>query len=297
MPDHFTLNRWEHLRIRIDLLPACGIAWYYMQPGDRLCFTSGLLEEIKEFQHAIKRAAKDETRPPLLYVVLASDAPGVFNFGGDLDLFAKLIRARDRDGLANYAKACIDVLHANAVNLELPITTISLVQGQALGGGFEAALSSEVVIAERGTKLGFPEILFNLFPGMGAFQLLCERVSHVMAKRIIQQGDLYAAEELYELGIVDVLADPGEGESAVMTYIRRQNRAWNGYMHIQKVTAMERTFAYDHLMKAAGIWVDAAMSVSDRDIRKMEKLVSAQRRLLDGTQGVPFNLRARPLFA
>ena len=55
---------------------------------------------------------------------------------------------RDRDELLRYGRACIDVLYRNYVGHDLPLTTISLVQGECLGGGFEAALSSDVIVAE-----------------------------------------------------------------------------------------------------------------------------------------------------
>lgn len=278
MPKRLLLHPWKHLRV--DLVPESGIAWYFMQPGERPSFTPGLLDEIRLFQHSVKALSLNQDESPILYTVLASDCPGVFNFGGDLDLFARLICDKDRVGLEYYAKACIDVLYANAVNLDLPITTISLVEGQALGGGFEAALSSEVVIAERGSMLGFPEILFNLFPGMGAFHLLTERVSPVQAKRIMQGGDLYSAETLYDMGLVDILVERGEGRKAVMGYIRRQSRSRNGHVHIQKVASQNRAFGYQALLNAADVWVDAALAISDRDVRKMQKLVSAQRRVV-----------------
>ena len=54
-------------------------------------------------------------------------------------------------------------------SFNLPFTTISLVQGDALGGGFEAALCGDIIIAEKQARFGFPEVLFNLFPGMGAY--------------------------------------------------------------------------------------------------------------------------------
>jgi DSF synthase len=54
----------------------------------------------------------------------------------------------------------------------LPILTVGLVQGAALGGGFEALLSFDYVVAERDATFGLPEILFGLFPGMGAHSLL-----------------------------------------------------------------------------------------------------------------------------
>ena len=56
-------------------------------------------------------------------------------------------------------------------SFDLPFTTISLVQGDALGGGFEAALAGDVVIAEKSAQFGFPEVMFNLFPGNGGIQL------------------------------------------------------------------------------------------------------------------------------
>ena len=49
-------------------------------------------------------------------------------------------------------------------------------QGECLGGGFEAALSSDVIVAEKSARFGFPEILFNLFPGMGAYSFLERKI-------------------------------------------------------------------------------------------------------------------------
>ena len=59
------------------------------------------------------------------------------------------IRSYYGDALRRYAKACIDAVYYHHVGREVGLTTISLVHGNALGGGFEAALSSHVVIAER----------------------------------------------------------------------------------------------------------------------------------------------------
>ncbi len=62
--------------------------------------------------------------------------PGVFNLGGDLALFVLLIKSREREALAHYAKLCIDNVYARVQNYHCPwLTTISLVQGDALGGG------------------------------------------------------------------------------------------------------------------------------------------------------------------
>ena len=156
-----------------------GAVWYTLEPRDRPCFNLDLLAELRQFQlriEAVIREAAARGEPlPVRYTVLASAVPGVFNLGGDLQLFARLIRQQDRQGLFRYAKACIDVLYPNAVNFDQPLTTITLVQGDALGGGFEAAISSNVVISERSAKYGLPEVLFNLVPGMGAYSFLIRR--------------------------------------------------------------------------------------------------------------------------
>ena len=144
--------------------------------------------------------------------------------GGDLAFFADRIRAQDRAALAAYARACIEVVYNNATALDLPIVTIALVQGDALGGGFEAALSCHVVVAEKRAKMGLPEILFNLFPGMGAYSLLARKLDPARAERMILSGRVYEAAELHDMGLVDLLAEDGEGEDVVRHYIARNAR-------------------------------------------------------------------------
>ena len=119
---------------------------------------------------------------------------------------------RDARGpLRRYAHACVDVVYQNLCKLDLPLLTIALVQGDALGGGFEAVLTNDVIIAERGSKLGLPEILFNMFPGMGAYSLLCRRLDGTRAQQLILSGRLYEAEELERMGLVDLVVEPGRG--------------------------------------------------------------------------------------
>ena len=61
--------------------------------------------------------------PQVKYMVLASRMQGIFNLGGDLHLFAELIRRRDRAALTAYARACVAEVHANSMALDLPIIT------------------------------------------------------------------------------------------------------------------------------------------------------------------------------
>ncbi len=261
-----------------------GIFWVYFKPACPPKFTSELLSDLREGQREIRERVNHELvtgHPnPLRYQVIGSRISGVFSLGGDLALFRRCIATKDRATLRRYATTCVDMVYENANNYDLPVTTISLVQGQALGGGFEAALAANVVVAERQCKMGFPEILFNLFPGMGAYHLLTRRLSPVQAQRFIESGRTYSAEELYELGLVDVLADNGQGEDAVRDYIRSHDRHFSGRQALRRaIRASTPTLDREALRRAVDVWVDAAFSLTPKDEQTMAYLLRAQARL------------------
>lgn len=254
--------------------------WCYLRPGSRPCCTPELLAELQHFYHNLEQHLRfengnDKDSQPR-FLIIASRIPGVFNLGGDLALFLKLIRTADREGLFHYAKSCIDLLH---LSHQLPITTIALVQGDAFGGGFEGALAAQVLIAERRAHMGLPEILFNLFPGMGAYSLLARRLDPARAERLILSGRTHTAVELHEMGIVDVLAENEQGEEAVYAYMRKYNRAHNGYEAIHKIRRIYDPISYDELMRIGSIWVDAALQLTERDLHIMERIARSQEKL------------------
>lgn len=267
-------NHYSQLKTHYDEKYKAG--WYYMKAEPRPCFTSLLLDELNDYARNIKLEMKNSGQNKYDYLILASDVDDVFNLGGDLAVFLELIKKHDRDGLLTYATKCIDVLYHNMTHLDCELTTIALVQGDALGGGFEGALSSNVLIAERGTKLGLPEVLFNLFPGMGAYSLLSRKVGAAKAEEIILSGKLYSAEELFDLGVVDILAEKGEGEVEVYRYINTANRKSNSYQAIRKVKDICNPVPYKELLDITKIWVDSALKLTKKDLRMMEKLVMRQ---------------------
>lgn len=250
------------------------LAWYYTQPYPRPCCTPTLINEIQQWYGELINS--DMRSKSVRYVAIASKMPGVFNLGGDLNLFIQLIRNQDREGLLNYAISCIDTLYLNHTGLGEDITTISLVQGDALGGGMEFAISSHVLVAERSAKMGMPEILFNLFPGMGAYSLLSRKVGQTEAKKMILSGKLYTAEEMFEMGVVDVLAEDGKGQHAVHEYIKKESRASNGYKAFRQAQQACNPVTYDELKEIATIWANAALNIEDKDIRMIERLIKRQ---------------------
>lgn len=255
-----------------------GIFWQYMAPQGRPSFTLRLLKEMKVSQDHVGRLAEHEGDCPFQYLVTASRIPGTFNLGGDLPRFIELIRCADRSALLRYAHACIDVQYQRAANLGLPIRTISLVQGDALGGGFECALAGDVIIAERGAKFGFPEILFSLFPGMGAYSFLSRRVSAIYAERLILSGRVYSAEEMHEAGIVDVILEDGEGERGVYDFIHRERKQWRAHRALHQIRQRINPVTEAELRAITELWVDTALTLGKQELRIMGRLAQAQDR-------------------
>ena len=169
-----------------------GALWCMFNHTERPCFTPRLLDQIRSLQtrleHGLGEPAGDM---PLRSVIWTSAVPGIWNLGGDLALFTRLIRDGAEAELRRYAYTCVDAVYHNLTKGNLPYLTIAMVHGDALGGGFETVLSCDVVIAERGAKFGLPEVLFNLFPGMGAYSLLCRRLdrSELGRHKAEQQDD------------------------------------------------------------------------------------------------------------
>jgi DSF synthase len=255
-----------------------GTLWTYMTPVDRPNFNRPMLRDFQRWQAEIVREFGDPSEG-LKYLVLGSHFPGVFNLGGDLALFAGFIAAGDREGLVRYGRDCVSILHNNMRRLELPIVTVALVQGDALGGGFEAVLSFNVIVAEKGVRFGLPEIAFGLFPGMGAHSLLARKVGLARAEEMMLSNRLYTAEEMHELGIVHVLADPGEGEAAVRDYVARNRRRQAGHRGIYEASMRADPVTLEELNAVVDVWADTALELSAADLKLMRRLVDAQARL------------------
>ncbi|WP_260292921.1 crotonase/enoyl-CoA hydratase family protein [Sedimenticola hydrogenitrophicus] len=267
-----------HVDLEFD--PAYHAVWARLRYPDRPCISNGLIRDLQQVQTLISSIARKghESGDPhrLRYQILSSSLPGVFCLGGDLEMFIRLIRLGDQDGLANYARDCIDILYASISGYGLPFTSIALVQGETLGGGFEAALAANVLIAEKSAKFGFPETVFGMFPGMGAFSFLARRIAPAIAKRIIASGKVYTADELFELGVVDQVVNDGKGVEAVHEFIRHQQVRSTGFEGLERVVEQFNPLSYKELLEVVNIWVETALQLSEKNLRLMEYLVHAQ---------------------
>ena len=275
----------SQLELEFDVELKTLFSW--MKPAPRPCFNPVLLEEIQRCERALElHKGHFHTCGQLEhvdFVVFASRTPGVFNLGGDLSMFIEAIMRRDRELLAYYANLCVDNQYRRATGFGADITTISLLQGKALGGGFEAALASDVIIAERSTTLSFPEILFNLFPGMGALSFLGRRIGLRKAEDIINSGEVFTAKDMQELGVIDEVVEDGLGLATTRKIIQSRQRRQNAHRAMQRAKQHFLPVQLSELKAIVEVWVDAAMRLETRDLRMMARLVRAQDKLLSGT--------------
>lgn len=277
---------YRTLRTQED--PGTRASWMYMHaqraqgaaPG-RPCFTLDLMKDMRDYLAGVaqrsQQTAIDGREPGLDHLVVCSDA-GAFNLGGDLDLFARLIRERDRASLLAYARMCVEGVYHLHTQLGGRVDTVALLQGDALGGGLELALSCQTIVAESGVAMGFPEVLFDLFPGMGAYSFLCQRVSPAQAEKLMLDGNVYTAEQMHAMGIVDVLVPKGQGMQAVNDLLRQHRRAPHARIALQQVRDYARPVSLEELMHITEIWVDTALQLGEKSLRTMERLVRAQER-------------------
>lgn len=262
---------------------ALATRWLYLKSDAPIKVTEGLLSSFRDKRAALKAEIRKDLaagrEPRVRYLAFDSQRPGVFSLGGDLKFFKDRIKAGDREALTKYARACIDLVYDIATGMGQPLTTIALVRGTAQGGGFEFALAHNVIVAEKQSQMGLPEIIFNMFPGMGAYQLLCRRLPPAKAESLILSGKTFSAEDLYEMGVVDILADTGKGEEAVWDYIRQSHSRRNGHDALRRVVRQIDPLQYDDLVKSVDVWVDAAFNLTESDLKTMDFLVRAQNRL------------------
>jgi DSF synthase len=241
------------------------------------CYSLAAMSELRQMLDDIS------ANPGLVrHFVMTSDVPKVFNFGGDLALFVLLVRAGDMESLKLYGRRCVDLVWwmENAANLGIHTTVLA--QGDTLGGGLESVLPFHKVIFERSAQAGFPEVLFNLFPGMGAWDFTIRKAGFAVANEMILSGRLYSAEELHYRRLVDVVVDDDQGERAIEKVILDVDPRLRGTLAALRAQRIAAPILYERLVQIVDLWAESALGLTDRDLRLMERLARAQARKAGG---------------
>jgi enoyl-CoA hydratase/carnithine racemase len=153
--------------------------------------------------HALGRATRElAADQSVRAVVVSSTHPKAFCVGADL---------KERNALSDEELRAQRPLAQAAYRgvLDLPMPVIAAVDGYALGGGFEIALSCDLVVCGSGAVVGLPEVSVGVIPGGGGTQLLTRRVGWSRAARMIFTAERFSAAQAAELGAVDEVVEAG----------------------------------------------------------------------------------------
>jgi enoyl-CoA hydratase len=101
---------------------------------------------------------------------------------------------------------------------------VAAVEGFALAGGLEIALSCDLIVASKGTRFGIPEVTVGLFAGAGALLRLPRQLPYGLAMELALTGEPISAERAYDLGMVNRLVEPGRAVDAALELAERVAR-------------------------------------------------------------------------
>ena len=168
----------------------------------------------QELDEVFTGLATDET---VGSVILTGAGERAFMAGADIKEFPDNMKAGKEEKLER-SKDSHRVLSKIA---DLPKPTIALLNGLALGGGCELALTCDLRIAEEHAKIGLPEIKLGLFPGGGGTQRLPRLIGISKAKELMFTGDPLTAEEAFQIGLVNDVVPSGKGMETAKSYAAR----------------------------------------------------------------------------
>ncbi|HKX68343.1 MAG TPA: enoyl-CoA hydratase-related protein [Intrasporangium sp.] len=169
--------------------------------------STAMAEAIRD---ATQRLAGDDT---VRCVVLTSSHDKAFCVGADL---------KERNTLTDAELVQQRPLARSAYGgvLALPMPAIAAVDGFALGGGFELALSCDIIVAGEGALVGLPEVGVGVIPGGGGTQLLVRRVGWSRAARMVFTAAKLPAADAFAMGAVDQLVAPGTARDRALELAR-----------------------------------------------------------------------------
>jgi enoyl-CoA hydratase/carnithine racemase len=146
-------------------------------------------------------------------VVLSSSQAAAFCVGADL---------KERNALTDVQLVQQRPLNRAAYRgiLDLPVPAVAALEGYALGGGFELALSCDIIIAGEGATVGLPEVSVGVIPGGGGTQLLTRRVGWSRAASMIFTARRLSAAQAHALGAVDEVVASGTARGRALEVAR-----------------------------------------------------------------------------
>ncbi len=170
---------------------------------------------MKELEEAIAAIKADSG----IQGLLIRSAKDVFIVGADITEFEEKFGGQTEQNVAD-AVYDINVRHFNALE-DLPIPTVTAINGLALGGGLELCLATDMRVMADNTKIGFPEVNLGIIPGYGGTVRSTRLIGGDNAVEWVSGGKQYRADKALEVGMVDAVVAPDKLEAAAEDLLRR----------------------------------------------------------------------------
>jgi enoyl-CoA hydratase/carnithine racemase len=169
--------------------------------------------------NALNRQVQEEIRAAAQEASARDDVRAVIVYGGQKTFCGGAdVKEMSAMEYAQMAAAAPGLTSAISAVAEIPKPTVAAVTGYALGGGLELALAADRRIAGDNVKVGQPEILLGIIPGMGGTQRLARLIGPSKAKDLIFSGRFVKAEEALALGVVDEIVAPDDVYTAAQKW-------------------------------------------------------------------------------
>jgi enoyl-CoA hydratase/carnithine racemase len=159
-------------------------------------------------------------------LVIYSSMPGGFCAGADLrELYAEMLATPDVAERERRVGPAIDRIHAVMNKLDtLPLTTIGAIHGVCFGGGFELALTCDVLIADKTARFCFPELRLGIVPGFGGIPRLRRDVGNGVVRDLLLTGRSLNAKKAQTLGLVSQMVAQGKHVDVARATARQATR-------------------------------------------------------------------------
>ena len=170
-------------------------------------------EVVKQLDKAFAQAEAD----PDTKTIVLQTAGKAFVAGADIRFFVDCIkenRLADNYAFTSFGQ---DVLNRVDDSKKL---VIAKMDGLALGGGFELALSTDVIVATPKAVMGYPETGLGIYPGLGGTQRTSHFIGKELAKYLIFTGRVISAKEALAIGLVDYLFEPDEIDIKILSLVK-----------------------------------------------------------------------------
>lgn len=232
---------------------------------------SVVIDGLERFVDAVERE-----RPRA--VIVYSGLPRGFCAGADLRELYASIAGRELSAYHGQLARTLDRIHAVMNRLDaLPVTTVGAIHGACFGGGFELALTLDVLVADVTARFCLPELRLGIIPGFGAIPRLQREVGNAVVRDLIFTGRSFNAKKAQELGLVSQVTARGEALNVA-----------------REVAAQAARFAPEVLAQAKRFIKRVPTSELDAEkelflqLFKEPRVVEALRRFVESSDAMPY---------